>query len=76
MAQLIVRNLESEVVEQLKQLAKQHGRSLESQVRQILKQSVGLQPHEARDISRKWHEELASQKFPDTTELLREDRRR
>ncbi|MEM6676082.1 MAG: Arc family DNA-binding protein [Planctomycetota bacterium] len=42
MAQLIVRNLEDEVRDKLKQLAAAHGRSMEEEVRAILR-SVVLQ---------------------------------
>ncbi len=39
MAQLVVRNLPDDVKERLKRRAKQHGRSLEAEVRDILAQA-------------------------------------
>ena len=40
MAQLIVRDLDDEVKEQLRQRAKRHGRSMEAEVRSILQNAV------------------------------------
>jgi len=40
MAQLIVRNIENEVKERLQQRAIRHGRSMEEEVREILRDSV------------------------------------
>ena len=40
MAQLIVRNLESELIHRLKLRAAQHGRSMEAEHREILRQAL------------------------------------
>jgi plasmid stability protein len=40
MAQLIVRNIEDDVKERLVQRARRHGRSMEEEVRDILRQAV------------------------------------
>jgi antitoxin FitA len=40
MAQFVVRNLETQVTERLKRRAKRHGRSMEEEVREILRNSV------------------------------------
>lgn len=40
MAQFVVRNLEEEVAEKLKQRAKRHARSMEDEVRHILRAAV------------------------------------
>ncbi len=42
MAQVIVRNLEDDVVERLKLKAELHGRSLEQELREILRQAAPL----------------------------------
>jgi plasmid stability protein len=50
MAQLLVRNLEASVKEALRRKAQRHGRSMEEEVRLILRQAAALeqdQPHEA-----------------------------
>ncbi|OHB57218.1 MAG: hypothetical protein A2Y07_00100 [Planctomycetes bacterium GWF2_50_10] len=76
MAQILVRDLESDVVEKLKVRAKKHGRSLQGEARQILTQSAGLSAGEAQKRSRQWHKKLAGRKFPDTTNMLSKDRGR
>ena len=40
MAQLVVRNLDDDVKERLQQRAKQHGHSMETEVREILRSAV------------------------------------
>ena len=40
MAQLIVRNIEDDVRDRLRELAKRHGRSMEEEVRDILRAAV------------------------------------
>ena len=76
MAQILVRELETDVVEKLKMRAKLHGRSLQSEARQILTQSAGMRPDQAKEVARQWHKKLTGRKFPDTTKLLHEDRSR
>lgn len=76
MAQILVRDLDDETIQQLKDRARQHGRSLEAEARQILSRAAGLGFAEARKLVRQWHKKLAGRALPDSTELLREDRRR
>ena len=76
MAQILVRNLETDVVEKLKLRARRHGRSLQSEARQILTQSAGMRLNQARKTTRMWNKKLSGRKFPDTTALLRQDRSR
>jgi len=60
MAQLVVRNLESDVKERLKRRAERHGRSMEEEARRILRDAVkseatgktGLGSRIARHFSR------------------------
>jgi plasmid stability protein len=40
----VIRNIEDDVVERLKRRARQHGRSLEDEVRDILREAVTDQP--------------------------------
>lgn len=41
MAQLIVLNLEDDILDKLRELARAHGRSLEQEVREILRSAIG-----------------------------------
>jgi len=76
MSQILVRNLEPEIVERLKGRAKRHGRSLQGEVHWILSQSAGLKFSEARGVARQWQKRLAGRDFPDSADILREDRNR
>lgn len=51
MAQIIVRNLDDSVVEQLKNRARTNGRSLEAEVRLILEQSAKVDMAAARSMA-------------------------
>lgn len=77
MAQVLVQQLDSKVVVRLKKRAKEHGRSLESEVRTILEEAVP-----DYDAARKRIEgfrkrlKKSGRTFGDSTALLREDRDR
>ncbi|NOZ25068.1 MAG: Arc family DNA-binding protein [Nitrospirae bacterium] len=79
MAQILVRNLSKEVVERLKRRAREEGRSLQSEVKLILEQAV-LEPkvdmETARKICEEFRRKFTGRKFPDTVELIHEDRAR
>ncbi|NQV54627.1 MAG: hypothetical protein HQ503_02105 [Rhodospirillales bacterium] len=78
MPTLTVRNLDETVIERLKNRAKSSGRSLEAEVREILKQTAGrLSGTEALALV----ERIAAMtpkgvKQTDSAELIREDRDR
>jgi antitoxin FitA len=52
MAQIVVRKLEDDVKEGLRRRAVRHGRSLEAEVREILRDAAGAEPGEDDDIGR------------------------
>lgn len=77
MAQILVRNLEPEVVERLKKRAQGHGRSLQAEVAEILRRESQMQTmEEARAAAEEIQRMFAGRKFPDSAELIREDRER
>lgn len=79
MAQVLVRNLDEEVVESLKRRAKQDGRSLQSEVKFILEQAAEepiVDMETARALVEKIRKKFKGRKFPDSVELIREDRDR
>ena len=79
MAQILVRDLDEKVVERLKRRAREDGRSLQSEVRLILEQAA-LEPRvdmeAARKICEEFRRRFKGRRFPDTVELIREDRER
>ncbi len=77
MAQILVRNLSKEVVERLKKRAMEDGRSLQSEVKLILEQAAfepRVDMETARKICEEFRRRFKGRRFPDTVELIREDR--
>ena len=50
MAQFVVRRLENDVAEKLKRRAKRHGRSMEDEVRHILRNAAREEPRTTRKL--------------------------
>lgn len=76
MAQILVRNLDPDVVNRLKQRAQKHGRSLQSEAKTILTCAAGFSFKEAKKLSADWHKRLSERRIPDISKLVREDRDR
>ena len=76
MAQILVRNVDTSIVERLKTQARRHGRSLQGEVKVILIEATDLSLREANTVSAQWQKRLAGRGFHDSAELIREDRRR
>ncbi|MDH4244070.1 MAG: Arc family DNA-binding protein [Nitrospira sp.] len=77
MAQVLVRQLDDKVVDRLKKRAKEHGRSLQSEVKTILEEAVP-------DYEAAWRRidgfrkrlKKSGRKFSDSAALIRKDRDR
>jgi antitoxin FitA len=84
MAQILVENLDPVILEKLETLAKQHGRSLQEELKHILQQASEKSIHsysssdmtKAREAAFRIRQQLASVSHTDSTELMREDRER
>lgn len=76
MAQVLVRDLDSDVVERLKSRAKLHGRSLQGEVKVILEGAVTFTPDEARQVAQEFRKRFKGRVTSDSGELIREDRDR
>ena len=76
MPHILVRDLDPSTIERLKSSAKQHGRSLQGEVKAILEETIPMTMNEARAVSEKWHKRLKGGKFSDSAKLIREDRER
>lgn len=79
MAQILVRDLDDETVERLKRRAREDGRSLQSEVKHILFQAAQeptVDMEAARALVENIRKKLKGRKFPDSVELIREDRDR
>ena len=77
MAQILVRNLDKETVDRLKEQAKRNGRSLQAEVKMIFEREAKV-PTVDRETAlanlEKIRKKLKGRKFPDSAELIREDR--
>ena len=79
MAQILVRNLDDAVVARLKDQAKKNGRSLQSEVKEILGQAAGepkVDMETARKMCDEFRRRFKGRKFTDSAQLIREDRER
>lgn len=76
MPQLLVRNLQEETVESLKQRAKANHRSLQAEVALILENAAKVQPASFWKNAGKIREQFVQSRkiFSDSTKLVREDR--
>ncbi len=76
MAQVLIRDLDDDVVERLRNQARDNGRSLESELRIALTELSKQDKAEWVRGILEMRARLAGRKFSDSTELIREDRER
>lgn len=77
MAQVLVRQLDEQVVERLKKLAKEHGRSLQAEVKTILEEAAPDYEAAWKRIERfRKRLKRSGRKFGDSAGLIRKDRDR
>jgi plasmid stability protein len=74
MANLLVRNLDDDVVKVLKAAAKAHGRSLQAEIHEILRNASAMRLAETRRLSARWLKRLGGSMQSDSAALIREDR--
>lgn len=74
MANLLIRDLDDEVVRQLKAAAKAHGRSLQAEIHDALQRAGTRSLAETRRVSARWLRRLRERSLPDSTDLIRADR--
>jgi plasmid stability protein len=76
MAQVLVRDLKADVVARLKARAKHRGRSLQTELKDILDQASRQSALDARALAARIRRRLAGRKHSDSVQLLAEDRAR
>ena len=74
MANLFVRNLDDNVLRQLKAAAKAHGRSLQAEIHDVLRNASARRLAETRRLSSRWLKRLSGTMQTDSAALIREDR--
>jgi plasmid stability protein len=76
MPNVLVRDVESSLLDALKSRAKDNGRSLQGEVLFIIRQFVSVEPLPDAEVAEKIKHALRGRSFSDSAELLREDRGR
>ena len=76
MAQVLVRDVDTQIVEKLKQRARQNGRSLEAELRLILQRAAGVLDSAVLAEVERVRSMFQGRTFSDSAELIREDRDR
>jgi antitoxin FitA len=76
MAQVLVKNLHAQVIRKLKLRARQHRRSLQEELREILEHAARQNPADARAKVNQVRKMFAGRRFSDSSKLIRRDRAR
>lgn len=74
MANVLVRDLDEDVLKQLKAAAKANGRSLQAEIHDVLRRASTRNLAETRRLSAQWLERLRRSSQSDSATLIREDR--
>ena len=72
---ILVRGLDRKTIERLKERARLNGRSLQEEVKALLKRAAEiLTMREARRLSERWSYRRGGRRFSDSARLIRKDR--
>jgi antitoxin FitA len=74
MPDVLIRDLDRAVLDQLKASALANGRSLQAEIHEVLRNAAKMRTAWTRQLSGTWHRRLAGKRFSDSTKLIREDR--
>jgi plasmid stability protein len=74
MADVLIRDLDEDVLKQLKAAAKAHGRSLQAEIHDILQKASTRNIAETRRLSAHWLKRLRHSSQSDSAMLIQEDR--
>jgi plasmid stability protein len=74
MPNVLIRDLDDEVLEQLKAAAKANRRSLQAEIHDVLRRASARNLAETRRLSAKWFKRLSRPGHSDSAALIREDR--
>jgi plasmid stability protein len=74
MPNVLVRDLDAEVLKQLKASAKANRRSLQAEIHDVLRRASARNLAETRRLSARWLKRLSRSGHSDSAALIREDR--
>ena len=76
MANVLVRDLDDDILKQLKAAAKANGRSLQAEIHDVLEKATSRNLARTRRLSARWLKRLRRSSQSDSAALLRDDRDR
>ena len=76
MANVLIRDLDDDVLKQLKAAAKAHGRSLQAEIHDVLQKAGNRNLAGTRRLSARWLKRLRHSPQSDSTFMIRDDRDR
>jgi len=76
MGDILIRNLDEQTLKRLKAQAKRHGRSLQSEVRLLVKRAAGADVDQIAAMFDGWRKRFLGRRFSDSVRLIRDDRKR
>ena len=74
MPNLLIRDLDDDVLKQLKEAARANGRSLQAEIHDVLRRSTTRHLAETRRLSTQWLKRLRRSSHSDSAALIRGDR--
>jgi plasmid stability protein len=74
MPDVLVRDLDDDVLKQLKAAAKANGRSLQAEIHDVLRRAGACNLAETRRLSARWLKRLSRSGHSDSAALIRDDR--
>ena len=74
MPSVLIRDLDDDVLKQLKAAARANGRSLQAEIHDVLRRANVRHLAETRRLSSKWLKRLSRTEHSDSAVLIREDR--
>ena len=76
MPDILVRGIDAETIERLKDRASRNGRSLQSEVKMLVERAAGVGNEQLAAILNRWEDRFSGRKFSSNARLIREDRSR
>jgi len=76
MSQVLIRDVDESVLKKLKQMAKNHNRSLQSELHIILTEAANYSVSNAAKTAAKIRKKLENRQHSDSAQLIMEDRQR
>jgi plasmid stability protein len=74
MPDVLIRDLDPNVLEQLKASAREHGRSLQAEIHEVLRDAATFGAAGTRELAASWQRRLSGKRFSDSAQLIRRDR--